>query len=265
MWYGFFKSFMGPLIKLLAPTRIEGAENVPRTGGAVLAGNHISYAETLIVPANLPRKVTFPAKAELFHQKGFGGRIVSWFLRSIGMVPMDRSGGRASAQSMGQSAQVLADGGLLGIYPEGTRSPDGRLYKGRTGMARLALTADVPVVPVASIGTEFTKGFLGIPRVRRAHIIFGEPLDFSAWTRQATDGAVLRWVTDVTLAEVQKLSGQSYVDVYATSVKRGIVTAEEIKARVAPGPRHAHTPPPTDVEVAAQPLDPGAKPLATEA
>ena len=142
-------------VRLLFRPQIEGAENIPRRGPAILVSNHISAGDTFLVPALLRRRLTFPAKLELFHGRGLKGRLLGWFLRAVGQVPMDRSGGRASAGSMDSVLQVLRDGGLLGIYPEGTRSPDGRLYKGKTGVARLVLQAGVPVIPLAVIGTEF--------------------------------------------------------------------------------------------------------------
>lgn len=236
VWYWFFKALLWIPIQIVGPSRVTGAKNVPKSGGVVLAGNHISYAETVLIPANLHRRVTFPAKAEAFNHKSLGGRALDWFLRAIGQVPMDRSGGRASAASMGEAGHVLESGGVLGIFPEGTRSPDGRMYKGRTGMARLVLQYGVPVVPVASVGTEFVRGPFGIPRVRNARISYGKPLDFTPWADRAQDREVLRWVTDRTMAEVQKMSGQRYVDVYASSVKSGILTPDEIAAREAPAP-----------------------------
>lgn len=250
-WYWFFKAILWLPIQLVGPTKVRGARNVPKTGGVVLASNHISYAETVLIPANLHRRVTFPAKAEAFGSKTLGGRVLAWFLKAIGQLPMDRSGGRASAASMNAADQVLADGGVLGIFPEGTRSPDGRMYKGRTGMARLVLHNRVPVVPVGVVGTEFVRGPFGIPRVRDARIAYGDPLDFTAWAEHAGDRDVLRWVTDATMAEVQKLTGQSYVDAYASSVKSGILTAEEVEARVAPAPGWDRPAPPTDAERAA--------------
>lgn len=247
-WYWFFKALLWIPIRILAPTKVSGAENVPAKGAVVLAGNHISYAETVLIPANLRRRVTFPAKAEAFSMPGLGGRFLGWFLRAIGQVPMDRSGGRASAASMDEANHVLTTGGVLGIFPEGTRSPDGRMYKGRTGVARLVLQNRVPVVPVASVGTEIVRGPLGIPYVRSPRLRYGRMLDFTPWADNASDREVLRWVTDVTMAEIQKLSGQRYVDAYASSVKSGILTPEEVEARVAPAPGWNRERPLTDAE-----------------
>lgn len=250
-WYWFFKALLWVPIQLLFPTRVTGRKNVPKSGGVVLAGNHLSYAETVLIPANTRRRVSFPTKSEAFASKTLGGRVLAWFLKAIGQLPMDRSGGRASAASMDAADHVLQEGGVLGIFPEGTRSPDGRMYKGRTGMARLVLRNRVPVVPVGSVGTEFVRGPFGIPRVHKPVIAFGEPLDFAPWADNAADRDVLRWVTDATMAEVQKLTGQRYVDAYASSVKSGILTPEEVEARVAPGPGWNREVPPTDAERAA--------------
>jgi len=136
---------------------------------------------------------------------------------------MDRSGGRASATSMDGVLQVLADGGLLGIYPEGTRSPDGRLYKGKTGVARLVLQAGVPVIPVAMIHTELVPSIIPkIPTMKRPVIRIGEPLDFRAYAAAGNDREVLRWITDQIMDAVMRLSGQAYVDAYGTSVKEAL-------------------------------------------
>ena len=143
MWYKFFKIFIfRPLVRFGFRARIHGAENVPANGGAILVSNHIATMDPVIIPAMLPRKVTFPAKAELFDgSKNLGRAIVAWFLKAIGMVPMDRGGGRASAASLKAIFEVLDAGKVIGIFPEGTRSPDGRLYKGKTGMARMVLAS----------------------------------------------------------------------------------------------------------------------------
>jgi 1-acyl-sn-glycerol-3-phosphate acyltransferase len=216
-------------VRLLFRPRIEGAENVPRTGPAILVSNHISAGDTFLVPALLRRRLTFPAKLELFQGRGLKGRVLAWFLRVVGQVPMDRSGGRASAGSMDHVLQVLRDGKLLGIYPEGTRSPDGRLYKGKTGVARLVLQAGVPVVPLAVIGTEFVPTTpLRIPLMRRPLVRIGKPLDFSAYGRAGNDREVLRWVTDQIMDEVMRLSGQEYVDAYGSSVKAALQAGEPL-------------------------------------
>ena len=223
MWYQFFKfTIFKPLVKFGYGTRVIGKENFPRKGGAILASNHIGALDSLVIPASMPRKITFPAKAELFvGDGGVGSRIVAWFLKAVGQVPMDRSGGRASADALGSITSVLAEGHVVAIYPEGTRSPDGRLYKGKTGMARMVLSNDVPVIPVGVIGTKSHKGPFGIPWSRRPVVIIGEPLDFSPYATAKPSTKLLRWVTDETLAAIQRLTGQEYADVYATRVKHG--------------------------------------------
>jgi 1-acyl-sn-glycerol-3-phosphate acyltransferase len=210
-------------VRLLFRPRVEGAENIPKSGPAILVSNHISAGDTYLVPTMLRRRVTFPAKLELFHGRGFKGRLIAWFLKGVGQVPLDRSGGRASTTSMDGVIQVLRKGGLLGIYPEGTRSPDGRLYKGKTGVARLVLRAGVPVIPLAVINTEFVPtGILKIPMMKRPVVRIGKPLDFSGYAAAGNDREVLRWITDKIMDEVMRLSGQEYVDAYGSSVKAAL-------------------------------------------
>jgi 1-acyl-sn-glycerol-3-phosphate acyltransferase len=172
-----------------------------------------------------------------------GAKVIAWFLKAVGQVPLDRSGGRVSLDGLGPVLQVLADGGLVGIYPEGTRSPDGRLYKGRTGVARLALAAGVPIVPVAVSSTQAVRTRIGIPWIRRPRVVFGEPLDFSAYAELQDDRAALRWITDEVMAAIQQLSGQTYVDAYGTSLKSGSLSAAEADARVLPRPGYGARPP----------------------
>lgn len=245
MWYAFFKNgLFRPVVRFLFRARIEGEEHIPAQGGAIIASNHIAAGDTFVMPALLDRQLTFPAKAELFSGKGgLGSKIVAWFLKAVGQVPLDRSGGRVSLDGLAPVLQVLADGGLVGIYPEGTRSPDGRLYKGRTGVARLALAANVPVVPVAVFQTEAVRTKLGIPWIWKPRVVIGEPLDFSAYAGLHDDRDGLRWVTDEVMAAIQQLSGQTYVDAYGTSVKGGSLSAAEADARVLPRPGHGTRPP----------------------
>ncbi|MDO5735182.1 MAG: lysophospholipid acyltransferase family protein [Propionibacteriaceae bacterium] len=238
MWYAVFKAaIFKPLVKYGFRARIIGAENVPPTGGAILASNHIATMDSLVVPAMVPRQVTYPAKAELFTgDGGLGARIVAWFLKTVGMVPMDRGGGRASATALHNISDVLASGALVGIYPEGTRSPDGRLYKGKTGLARMVLANDVPVLPVGVIGTEDVRGPFGIPWISRPVVVVGKPLHFSELAGRDRDTKALRWVTDETLAAIQRLTGQEYADVYASRVKFGDLKDTGSDAFVLPRP-----------------------------
>jgi 1-acyl-sn-glycerol-3-phosphate acyltransferase len=211
------------LCHLLFRPQVEGRENIPRSGPAILVSNHISAGDTFLLPAMIRRRLTFPAKLELFHGQGFKGRLMAWFLKRVGQVPLDRSGGRASTSSMDSVIQVLRDGHLLGIYPEGTRSPDGRLYKGKTGVARLVLQAGVPVIPVAMINTEIVPSAVPkIPTMQHPVIKIGRPLDFTAYAAAGNDREVLRWVTDRIMDEVMILSGQEYVDAYGSTVKTAL-------------------------------------------
>ncbi|MCA0297062.1 MAG: 1-acyl-sn-glycerol-3-phosphate acyltransferase [Actinobacteria bacterium] len=245
MWYDLFKNLLfRPVCWLLFQARLEGAENIPAEGGAVLASNHIAAGDTFVLPALMKRKLTFPAKAELFSGKGgFGSKVVAWFLKAVGQVPLDRSGGRVSLDGLGPVLKVLADGGLVGIYPEGTRSPDGRMYKGRTGVARLALAAGVPIIPVAVSHTVPIRTPLGIPWIWKPRIVIGTPRDFSAYAAGHDDRATLRWVTDEVMADIQAMTGQTYVDAYGTSVKSGSLSADEAKARELPRPGYGAQPP----------------------
>lgn len=242
--YDFFKTWLfRPVVRWLFRAEITGAENLPATGGALLASNHLSAGDTFVLPAMMRRKLTFPAKAELFRgDRGLGSKLVAWFMKAIKMVPLDRSGGRASLEGLAPVLNVLHEGGLVGIYPEGTRSPDGRLYKGRTGVARMALAAGVPIIPVAMADSQTVRR-LGIPWIDRPKITIGKPLDFSAYAGLHDDHGVLRWITDEVMAAIQELSGQTYVDAYGSSVKHGSLSAADAEARVLPRPGYGATPP----------------------
>lgn len=245
MYYWLFKNLMFvPIVRWLYRARIEGEENIPATGGAILASNHLAAGDTYVLPAMIHRRLTFPAKAELFlGNRGLGSKLVAWFLKAIGQVPLDRSGGRASLDGLGPVIKVLHEGDLVGIYPEGTRSPDGRLYKGKTGVARLTLAAGVPVVPVAMFNTEVVKNRLGIPWMNRPRVLIGKPLDFSAYAPLVDDRKTLRWITDEVMNAIMELSGQTYVEAYGTSLKSGSLSAAEAAARVLPRPGFGATPP----------------------
>ncbi|HET9648620.1 MAG TPA: lysophospholipid acyltransferase family protein [Microlunatus sp.] len=245
MVYWFLRLFVvGPLVRVLFRPWVEGAENIPASGPAVVVSNHISAGDTFILPAMVNRRMTFPAKRELFEGTGLKGRLTALFLRAIGQLPMDRSGGRASATSMDPVLSVLEEGKLLGIYPEGTRSPDGRLYKGKTGVARLVLKAGVPVIPVAMINTQFVQSRIpGIKTVRRPGIRIGRPLDFSQYAGAGNNRDVLRYVTDEIMYAVMKLSGQTYVDAYGSSVKEALEKGREFSVRVLDRPGTGIAPP----------------------
>ena len=263
MLYWVFKWVMfSPLVRLLFRPWVEGEENLPDVGPAILVSNHIAAADTFILPAMIKRRLTFPAKVELFNGRGVGGRILSWFLRNVGQLPMDRSGGRASAGSMEGVLGVLKAGELLGIYPEGTRSPDGRLYKGKTGVARLVLQAGVPVIPVAMINTQLRRStILGIPTIWRPGIRIGKPMDFRAYTGAGNDRQVLRWITDELMNAVMELSGQVYVDAYGSSVKAAIKEGKAFDVKVASRPGEGRSAP----SLSPEPAPPAAPPPAGEA
>jgi 1-acyl-sn-glycerol-3-phosphate acyltransferase len=219
--YFILKTFvLGPLLRVLFRPWVRGLENIPTTGAAILASNHLSFSDSIFLPLQSRRPVVFLAKSEYFTGKGIKGALTRWFFKSTGQLPIDRSGGKASEASLNTGLGVLGTGQVLGIYPEGTRSPDGRLYRGRTGIARMALEAKVPVIPVAMIDTEKVQPIgKRLPRIRRIGIIVGQPLDFSRFDGMEGDRIVLRAVTDEIMYELMKLSGQEYVDAYASSVK----------------------------------------------
>ncbi|MEN9715473.1 MAG: hypothetical protein RJA35_940 [Actinomycetota bacterium] len=227
MTYFFLKTFvLGPLLRVLFRPWIRGVENVPATGAAILASNHLSFSDSIFLPLMLRRPVTFLAKSEYFTGKGLKGALSRWFFTATGQLPIDRSGGKASEASLNTGLEVLAGENLLGIYPEGTRSPDGKLYRGRTGIARMVLEAKVPVIPVAMIDTEKVQPIgQKLPKIRRVGIAIGTPLDFSRFEGMEGDRIVLRAVTDEIMYELRKLSGQVYEDVYATSVKNRLARA----------------------------------------
>ena len=221
MAYFILKTFvLGPLLRVLFRPWVRGLENIPATGPVILASNHLSFSDSIFLPLQSRRPVVFLAKSEYFTGKGIKGALTRWFFKSTGQLPIDRSGGKASEASLNTGLSVLAQGQVLGIYPEGTRSPDGRLYRGRTGIARMVLEAKVPVVPVAMIDTEKVQPIgKRFPRIRRIGIVVGTPLDFSRFDGMEGDRIVLRAVTDEIMYELRKLSGQEYVDAYASSVK----------------------------------------------
>lgn len=221
MFYHLLKHvLLGPLLRLLFRPRIEGLENIPEEGAAIIAGNHLSFSDHFLMPAILKRRITFLAKAEYFTGPGVKGRLTAAFFRSAGQIPVDRSGKNAGQAALREGLGVLAQDELLGIYPEGTRSHDGRLYKGKVGVAAMALGAGVPVVPCAMVGTfEIQPPGQKIPKIRRVTIRFGAPMDFSRYAGLEGERAVLRAVTDEIMYAILGLSGQEYVDRYAGDVK----------------------------------------------
>ncbi|MFB9240008.1 lysophospholipid acyltransferase family protein [Plantactinospora siamensis] len=196
---------------------VEGLENIPATGGAIFAGNHLSVADELFLGASVPRHLAFWAKSDYFTGTGVKGWISRFVLTGLGAIPVERAGGRAALAAFDAAIPVLQAGDLVAVYPEGTRSPDGRLYRGRTGVARLALAAGVPVIPVGVTGTEKVQPIghrLPKPGVRGVVVRFGKPLDF---TGRPDDRSSLRAITDEVMNEIQRLTGQEYVPRYAPS------------------------------------------------
>ncbi|MFI5980765.1 lysophospholipid acyltransferase family protein [Streptomyces sp. NPDC051555] len=230
MFYHLLKHvLLGPLLRLLFRPRIEGMEHIPSEGAAIVAGNHLSFSDHFLMPAVLGRRITFLAKAEYFTGPGLKGRLTAAFFRSAGQIPVDRTGKDAGKAALREGLGVLAKGELLGIYPEGTRSHDGRLYKGKVGVAAMALGAGVPVVPCAMVGTfEIQPPGQKIPKIRRVTIRFGAPLEFSRYAGMENERVVLRAVTDEIMYAVLGLSGQEYVDRYAAEVK---AEAEEARKK----------------------------------
>ncbi|MFJ4320032.1 lysophospholipid acyltransferase family protein [Streptomyces lavendulae] len=236
MFYQLLKHvLLGPLLRMLFRPRIEGLENIPSEGAAIVAGNHLSFSDHFLMPAILKRRITFLAKAEYFTGPGLKGRLTAAFFRSAGQIPVDRSGKDAGQAALREGLGVLARGELLGIYPEGTRSHDGRLYKGKVGVAAMALGAGVPVVPCAMVGTfEIQPPGRRIPKIRRVTIRFGAPMEFSRYAGMERERAVLRAVTDEIMYAILGLSGQEYVDRYAAEVK---AEEEEKRKKARRGPR----------------------------
>ena len=245
MLYELLHPVATPLAHAIWRPEVVGTDNVPPTGGVILASNHLSFVDSIVIPLTSPRQVAFLAKAEYFTGTGLKGRLLAWFYTVVGQVPIDRTDADSAQAALQTAVRILGEGKLLGMYPEGTRSPDGRLYKGKTGAARLALAAGVPIVPVAMLNSQLHRGPFGIPVLRRPGIRIGAPMDFSAYADQATNGRVLRWVTDEVMHAIAEMSGQTYVDVYAQSIKSGNY-AGDVAAKVLDRPGGGPPPPTTE-------------------
>ena len=227
MFYWVVKMILTPVLRTLFRPWVEGAEHIPADGAAIFASNHLSFSDSIFLPLVVPRKITFLAKADYFTGKGVKGRLTAGFFSGVGQVPIDRSGGAASEAALRTAKRILSEGNLLGLYPEGTRSPDGRLYRGKTGIARMALEAGVPVIPVAMINTDVVQPTgKKIPNLGRVGVRIGKPLDFSRYAGMEGDRFVLRSITDEIMYELMLLSGQEYVDQYATKAKADIEEAK---------------------------------------
>ena len=224
MFYQVMKhGVLGPPMKLLYRISVDGIEHIPAEGPAILASNHLSFIDSIFLPLVVDRRITFLAKSDYFTGPGVRGWATKHFMSAAGQVPIDRAGGRASMAAITTGVRVLRDNQLLGIYPEGTRSPDGRLYRGRTGPARMALAAPAPVIPVAMIGTDrIQPRGQRIPNLLPVTIKIGAALDFSRYSGMEDDRFVLRSMTDEIMYELMTLSGQEYVDMYASNAKEMI-------------------------------------------
>jgi 1-acyl-sn-glycerol-3-phosphate acyltransferase len=215
MFYWFMKTIVaGPLLRTLFRPRLEGVENIPKSGPVILASNHLSFIDSVILPLVIKRRIYFLAASTYFEGKGLGKWAVARFLRATGMIPIDRSGGKASEASLKAGMSVLGKGHVLGIYPEGGRSRDGKAHRGRTGVARMAFESGAPVVPVAMIDTDKVLSETGGVKIHRIGISFGPPLDFSEFDGKDRDHATLRVITDRIMDAVVAMSGQEYVDEY---------------------------------------------------
>ena len=229
MIYQALKSFLIPILTVLFRPKVTGLRNVPQSGPVIVASNHLSFSDSIFMPLVVPRKVTFLAKSEYFTSPGIKGFIKKITFIALGQVPVDRSGGRRSEAALLTGLELLAEGACIGVYPEGTRSPDGKLYKGRTGIARLAIESGAAVVPVAMFNTaEIQPTGQVVPKVQRVEMIFGEPLYYKGDT---SDLKLLREITDEIMEKIQEISNQEYVDMYASEAKLILIKKRRDEAK----------------------------------
>lgn len=220
MDYWFFVKLIGPIARFWFKPRVEGLENIPVQGPAIIASNHLAVIDDALLPLVSPRMIHFMAKAEYFTGKGLKGRFKKWWFTSVGVFPVDRSGGSKSLGALETARGILEQGEVFGIHPEGTRSPDGRLYRGHTGAARLAIETGTPIVPTALIGTrELQRPGQSIPSKGKTRIIFGKPIEVQRQSVNQITREEIRDLTNQMMREINRLSGQEYVDVYAQVVK----------------------------------------------
>jgi 1-acyl-sn-glycerol-3-phosphate acyltransferase len=250
LFYWFLKFVaLGPVAHAVFRPRAEGTENVPSTGPVILASNHLSAADWVFMPLQLKRRVTFLAKAEYFTGTGIKGFLQRAFFTGAGQVPIDRTSASAAENAIQTGLRILREGEILGIYPEGTRSPDGRLFRGKTGIARMTLETGAPVVPVAMIYSKKSLPFG--KKITRVRVRFGKPLDFTRYEGLSGDRFVERSITDEIMYEIMTLSGQEYVDVYGATVKKSMdatgSSAPEVVARLQPPPEEATDRAPTSL------------------
>jgi len=231
--YQLSRVILGPGLTLLARTTVIGEENVPATGAAIIASNHLSILDSFYLPFMLERPVTFAAKSEYFTGTRPTDRIVGAYLRATKQLSVDRAGARAAQEMLEAALGLLKDGSLFGIYPEGTRSPDGRLYRGRTGVGWLALNSGAPVIPVAMVGTEkLLPPGAKIPHPGRIEIRIGKPLPFEEYKEGPRGAKQRREITDRIVAAIGELSGQEYAPIYA-SVRKEQLAAEKAEKQAA--------------------------------
>lgn len=229
MWWLVFKwVLIGPVLRLLGRPTVVGAENIPKDGPAILASNHLAVMDSFFLPLMVSRPIKFLAKSEYFTGKGLKGAFKKWFFSSVGCIPIVRGSANAAQDALDSGIGALKQGQLLGLYPEGTRSPDGRLYKGKTGLARMALETGAPIIPVAMVDTEkFNPPGSTFPHPTQVQVRIGKPLYFTRYEGMAGNRFIERAITDEVMYELMKLSGQAYVDVYAQDVKDGVVVPGE--------------------------------------
>ena len=219
--YWIVKALVTPFVRIFVRVRVEGREHIPRRGPVILASNHRSFLDSIFIPLVVRRRVTFVAKAEYFDDAK-----TAWFFRSCGQIPIRREGGSASERALSSATEVLRAGKVFGIYPEGTRTRDGLLHRGHTGVARLALRCNVPIVPIGLIGTDDVQPIDSkMPKLFRVvRIRFGEPVDPARYAGREHDHMALRELTDEVMYEICQLSGYQYVDTYATKQAEDIPT-----------------------------------------
>ena len=232
MLYWLFKFVLiGPFLRLTSRRVVTGRENFPRSGAALIVGNHLSVGDWLFMPLLMPRRVTFLAKSDYFTGTGIKGMLSRWFFAGSGQHPIDRTNADAAQAAMNAGLEVLNEGEILCMYPEGTRSPDGRLYRGKTGPARLAMKAGVPVIPIGVSGTgEYIRALTTFRFGRRpeVRVMVGEPLDISPWAGREGDRVAEREITDELMRRIQALTGQEYLpDVYGAEMKKRFDTIRD--------------------------------------
>lgn len=225
VWYWFFKfAVVGPVAVAVFGPRWQGRENLPRSGAFALAANHLTALDAPMVSLGVPRKVIFIAKGKYYRAPGLRGRLLRWFLTAIGQTPIEVESAHTAAPALDAARALLASGGVWAVFPEGTRSPDGRLYRGHTGLMRVALPAGIPVIPVGVTGTrQPRRRLLNRPGTQRITVRYDAPIDLSPWAARPSDPQAWREATDVLMARLVEMTGQEYVDQYAARPTRGAV------------------------------------------